>query len=57
MATQQSIEVSIADADLFRDAYKEAKELVKDYRGDPNSSTYRFALALIKSVEADHEGR
>jgi hypothetical protein len=39
------------DQKLFDDAYAEAKRLVDGYRGDPNDRTYRFALALIKSVE------
>lgn len=36
---------------LFADALTEAKALVDGYRGDMNDRTYRFALALIASME------
>ncbi len=44
------------DQKLFDDAYAEAKQLVDGYRGNPNSRLYRFAIALIASVEDKRHG-
>ena len=44
------------DQKLFEDAYAEAKQYVADHRGSPHTRLYRFAVALIQSVEGESHG-